>query len=109
VEHKFLGSFGVRRTGMRLTRIAPGASIPARVEADAEIRYLIEGSIGYDGATWQGGETGETGTYMWVQAGAAVGTITSAGGGTFFVIELPVLADIAAERARAARREPQLV
>lgn len=109
VEHKYLGSFGVRRTGMRLTRIAPGAAIPARVEADAEIRYLIEGSIGYDGATWQGGETGETGTYMWVQAGAAVGEITSAGGGTFFVIELPVLADIAAERARAARREPQLV
>jgi hypothetical protein len=109
VEHKFLGSFGVRRTGMRLTRIAPGASIPARVEADAEIRYLIDGSIGYDGTTWQGGQTGETGTYMWVQAGAEVGEITSAGGGTFFVIELPVLADIAAEQARAARREPQLV
>jgi len=50
---------------------------------------------------------------MWVQAGAAVSEIAAPEGGTFFVIELPVLADIAAEQARAANaagtREPQLV
>ena len=109
VEHKHLGSFGVRRTGMRFTRLSPGAAIPARIEDDAEIRYLIAGSIIYGGKTWEGGETGEAGTYMWVQAGAEAGEIGSATGGTFFVIELPMLADILAEQARAERREPQLV
>jgi quercetin dioxygenase-like cupin family protein len=109
VEHKSLGSFGVRRTGMRLTRIQPGASIPARIEDEAEIRYVIDGSITYDGKTWQGGKTADAGTYMWVQAGAEVREIGSATGATIFVIELPMLADIAAEQAREEQREPQLV
>jgi hypothetical protein len=108
VEHKRLGTFG--NSGSRLTRLAPGAKIPARIEADAEIRYLIAGSITYGGKTWQGGETADVGTYMWVQAGAEVGEITSPEGGTFFVIELQMLADIAAAQARekSKEREPQL-
>jgi hypothetical protein len=116
IEHKYLGSFGVRRSGLRLTRLLPGATLPAHVQEDAEIRYLIDGAIAYDGKTWLGGETGERGTYMWIQAGAEVLDISSNGGGTFFVIELPLLADIAAEQARAEAaapraetREPQLV
>jgi hypothetical protein len=104
VEHKRLGMFGT--SGARLTRLERGATIPARVEDDAEIRYLIAGSITYDGKTWLGGETSERGTYMWVQAGAEVGEIGSPEGGTFFVIELPMLADIAARLTPA--REPQL-
>jgi hypothetical protein len=40
---------------------------------------------------------------MWIQAGAAVNEIVSPAGGTFFVIELPMLADILAERARESR------
>jgi hypothetical protein len=103
VEHKHLGSFGVRRTGLRFTRIRPGAAIPARIEDDAEIRYLIDGSIVYSGQQWQGGETGDVGTYMWIQAGAEVDEIVSTAGGTFFVIELPMLADILAERANESR------
>ncbi|HEV8022154.1 MAG TPA: hypothetical protein VGP41_12860 [Candidatus Lustribacter sp.] len=104
VEHKRLGTFG--NSGARLTRLEPGASIPARVEGDAEIRYLIAGSITYDGRTWLGGETAEQGTYMWVQAGAEVGEIRSPEGGTFFVIELPMLADIAAQQALATELQP---
>jgi len=100
VEHKHLGTFGVRRSGIRQTRLLPGAIIPARTEEDAEIRYLIDGSITYDGKTWLGGKTDERGTYMWVQAGAHVNEISSTDGGTFWVIELPLLADIIAERAR---------
>jgi len=114
VEHKYLGSFGVRRSGLRLTRLKPGATLPAHVQEDAEIRYLIEGSITYDGKMWQGGETADLGTYLWIQAGAEVLEIASTTGGTFFVIELPMLADIAAEQARANTgaqnveiREPQ--
>jgi hypothetical protein len=100
VEHKYLGSFGVRRSGARFTRVLAGAAIPARTEEDAEIRYLVDGSITYGGKTWHGGVTEDRGTYMWIQAGAATGEIGSATGGTFFIIELPMLADIAAERAR---------
>jgi hypothetical protein len=99
VEHKKLGFFG--GSGIRLTRLAPGAKIPARREDDAEIRYLFEGSITYDGKTWQGGKTKDVGTYMFVQAGADVGEITSPNGATFFVIELQMLADIAAHKAPA--------
>ncbi|HKT20852.1 MAG TPA: hypothetical protein VJR47_22555 [Stellaceae bacterium] len=102
VEHKRLGTFG--GSGIRFTRILPGAKIPARREDDAEIRYLIEGSIEYDGKSWKGGQTPEEGTYMFVQAGADVGEITSKGGGVFYVIELPMLADIQAQRAREARK-----
>jgi hypothetical protein len=99
VEHKRLGTFG--GSGIRLTRLEPGAKIPATRLEDAEIRYLIEGSITYDGKTWQGGKTKDVGTYMFIQAGADVGEITSTEGATFYVIELQMLADIAAHKAPA--------
>jgi hypothetical protein len=38
---------------------------------------------------------------MYVQQGADVGEIRTDTGGTFYVIELPMLADIEAQRARA--------
>jgi quercetin dioxygenase-like cupin family protein len=99
VEHKRLGTFG--GSGIRLTRMAPGAKLPAHTADDAEIRYLIDGSITYDGKIWAGGKTKDVGTYMFIQAGADVGEIVSPNGGTFFVIELPMLADIEAQNARA--------
>jgi hypothetical protein len=49
---------------------------------------------------------------MFVQAGADVGEIVSAEGATFFVIELPMLADIAAGKQMASRvnaKQPQPV
>ncbi len=98
VEHKRLGTFG--GSGIRLTRLAPGAAIPAQPMDDAEIRYLIEGSIEYGGRIWQGGKTQDIGTYMFIQAGADVGEIASKTGGMFYVIELPTLADIEAQRTR---------
>jgi hypothetical protein len=104
VAHKRLGTFG--GSGVRLMRLDPGAEIPARIEADAEIRYLIDGSIDYDGKSWLGGKTKDQGTYMFVQAGAAVNAITSRGGATFFIIELPMLADIAAAQARSGSAVP---
>ena len=98
VEHKRLGTFG--GSGIRFTRLAPGAKIPATHVEDAEIRYLVEGSIEYGGKTWLGGQTPELGTYMYVQHDTEGGEITSKDGGVFYVIELPMLADIAARRAR---------
>jgi hypothetical protein len=109
LEHKRLGTFG--GSGIRLMKLEPGAKIPARKEEDAEIRYLIEGSITYGGKTWKGGKTKDEGTYMFVQAGADVGEIISQTGGIFYVVELPMLADIAAHRAPApalVKSEPTL-
>ena len=106
VDHKRLGTFG--GSGIRLMRLAPGAKVPVHVEEDAEIRYLIEGSITYGGKTWLGGKTQDQGTYMFIQAGAELSEMTSPEGGTFYIIELPMLADIEAQRARAgAAAQPQ--
>jgi len=94
VAHRHVGNFG--GSGIRFTKLEPGARIPARVEEDAEIRYLISGSIEYGGKTWIGGQTPEQGTYMFIQPGAEVGEITTKTGGEFYVVELPIIADTAA-------------
>ena len=98
VEHKHFGSFGEHRSGVGMRRLAPGAKIPAHRAEDAEILYMIEGSMSYGGKTWQGGKTQDVGTYMFVQHGAEVKDMTTETGGTFFVITLPMLADIEATR-----------
>lgn len=100
IEHKHMGQFGEYRSGIGLRRLAPGASIPAHDQKDAEILYLIEGAIQYEGRTWLGGKSQDVGTYMFIQNGAHVGDILSETGGTFVVISLPMLADI--EEARRA-------
>ena len=107
VEHKHLGTFGERRSGMRLTRLSPGAKIPAHIQEDAEILYLTDGAITYGGKTWKGGKTESEGTYIYIPPGGDVKEIASETGGQFFVISLPMLADIEAEmksgrRSRAA-------
>ena len=77
-------------------RLLPGATIPAHHADDAEIRYLTSGSIEYDGKTWIGGQDENEGTYMYVPHDSDVGEITTKTGGEFYVIELPMLADIEA-------------
>jgi len=101
VEHKHLGTFGERRSGVQLTRLRPGATLPAGRQDDAEIRYLIEGAIRYGGKTWQGGKTATSGTYMYLPPGSDVKEIGSDNGGTFFVISLPMIAELEAERGAA--------
>jgi hypothetical protein len=104
VEHKHLGTFGERRSAARLLRLAPGARIPAHASEDAEIFYLIDGSIAYDGKTWLGGKTADRGTYLYTpHGGAAVKEIGTETGGTFFILTLPLVADIEME-LKAARQ-----
>jgi hypothetical protein len=90
VSIKHLGSFGEARTSIFFQKLAPGASLPAGVQEDAELRYLLDGSFNYDGKAWRAG------TYMFVRNGASVGPLTSAEGATFFTIALPGLADLSA-------------
>lgn len=93
VELKHLGTFTELRTGIGFFRLLPGAALPAARQEEAELRYLIEGSFDYRGRSW-----GE-GTYMYVPPAAAVEPLASAQGATFFVISLPMIAELAARQA----------
>jgi hypothetical protein len=102
VEIKHLGTFSEARTGISFLRLLPGAVIKGGEQADAELRYLIEGSCSYDGKNW-----GE-GTYMFLPNGAAMGDLHSERGATFFVITLPILADLAAAKRNPGIQHPVL-
>ena len=82
---------------MLFRSLKAGAKIPAHVQEDAAILYLTEGSITYGGRTWEGGKTKDKGTYLYIPNGANVGEIASAVGAEFFIISLPMIADIEAE------------
>jgi quercetin dioxygenase-like cupin family protein len=97
VEYKHLGTFGERRSGMSFMRLKLGAKIPARVQEDAQILYLTDGAITYGGKTWEGGKSKDKGTYIYIPPNANVGEIAAPGGAEFFIISLPMIADIEAE------------
>ncbi|HUB97763.1 MAG TPA: hypothetical protein VL993_17705 [Stellaceae bacterium] len=98
VERKHLGTFAENRTGLGLVRLLPGTRIPAAVQDDAEIRYVLEGSIRYDGKTWQGGKTRDHGTYMFIQSGGQVKEISTDTGCLYLSIALPMLGEAMAEQ-----------
>jgi hypothetical protein len=100
IEIKHLGSFSEARTGIGFLRLTGGAEIKGGEQEDAELRYLLQGSVVYDGRTF-----GE-GTYMFLPNGAPVKDLRSENGATFFVITLPMLADLAAARMSPGMRHP---
>jgi hypothetical protein len=102
VEIKHLGTFSEARTGIGFLKLKPGATIDGGVQEDAELRFSLGGSFEYDGRTW-----GE-GTYMFLPNGAAVKDLRSSAGATFFVITLPMLADLAAAARNPAGRHPAM-
>jgi hypothetical protein len=103
LDHKHLGTFGERRTGMRLTRFAAHAKVPAHVCDTAEIMYVIDGSIDYDGKTWRGGKTADAGVYIFAPYNSAVKDMSSESGAVMFVISLPMLAELERERHGASQ------
>ena len=102
VEIKHLGTFSEARTGIGFMRLQPGATIQGGTQEDAELRFSLGGSFEYDGRTW-----GE-GTYMFLPNGAAVKDLRSSAGATFFVITLPMLADLAAAAHNSAGKHPAM-
>ena len=106
VEHKHLGTFGEFRTGVRMTRLLPGAKIPAELREDAEVCYLVEGSINYTGKTWLGGKTQDQGAYMYIPHDSRIEALSSDTGCTFFIISLPMLAELEAQRRRSESLQP---
>jgi hypothetical protein len=102
IEVKHLGTFSEARTGISFLRLTAGASIEAGIQEDAELRFLLTGSFSYGGKEWS------EGTYMFLPNGTEVGELRSGKGATFFVITLPMLADLSAAGRNPASRHPLL-
>jgi hypothetical protein len=97
LEIKHLGTFSEARTGMSFLRIVPGAQRAAGEQDDAELLYCLDGAFSYDGKTYG------RGTYLFLPNGAGVKALASDKGAEFFVITLPMLADLAARQAPPLR------
>jgi len=95
LEIKHLGSFSEARTGIGFLKILPGAERARGEQDDAELLYCLDGSFTYDGNTYG------RGTYLLLPNGAQVDALRSTGGAEFFVITLPMLADLAAVQKSA--------
>ena len=90
VAAKHLGTFSEARTGISFLRLGPGAVVAAGTQEDAELRYCTAGAFAYDGKTFG------RGAYMFVRNGARTQDLRAAEATEFFVITLPMLADLAA-------------
>jgi len=100
VEVKHLGTFSEARTGISVLRLTPGTEIKSREQDDAELLFLLEGSVSY------GGRPLGEGTYMFLPNGADVKPLRSDTAATFFVITLPMLADLAAAQKMPGINHP---
>lgn len=90
LEIKHLGTFSEARTGIGFLRILPGAARAGGRQDDAELLYCVDGVFSYD-AKIHG-----RGTYLFLPNDARVKPLASEKGAEFFVITLPMLADLAA-------------
>lgn len=84
---KHLGTFTELRSGVGFMKMMPGSAIPGGRHEDAEIRYVLEGSVRYGGRQWQ------SDSYFYIPSGASTEDVSSHEGATFFTISLPMLAD----------------
>jgi len=108
VEHKHLGSSASDAPPARLLRLAPGARISAHRSEDAEIFYLIDGSITYDGRRGKGARRPTAALYVHSARRREVKEIGTESGGTFFILSLPLVADIEMElRPRGSSPPPK--
>jgi hypothetical protein len=104
LEIKHLGTFSEARTGIGFLRILPGAARAGGRQDDAELLYCVDGVFSYDAKTYG------RGTYLFLPNDARVKPLASEKGAEFFVITLPMLADLAAmQRGTAAARARESV
>ena len=73
-------------------RLNAGAAIAAGRQGDLELRFLLDGSVRYGGDEWPAG------TYFYLPPAAPVERFSSDTGATFFVITLPMAAELAARQ-----------
>ena len=96
VDTKHLGTFTELRTGIEFLRLHMGATLAGGPQGDMELRYLLEGSVRYGGQEWPAG------TYFCLPPDAAVEPLSSEAGATFFVIKLPMVAELAPRQVATA-------
>jgi hypothetical protein len=94
IHRQHLGTFNEHRTGVGHLKMLPGSSIPGGVQEDAEIRYLLEGSVTYGGKTW-----GKD-TFFFLPFQAQREELRSGKGATFFIIDVPMVGDVVLNRAQ---------
>jgi hypothetical protein len=100
VEVKHLGTFSEARTGISFLRLAPGAELVPGEQEDAELRYCTGGAFSYDGKVWG------KGAYMFVPNSARTQNLRAVEATEFFVITLPMLADLIAVRRNTGAHHP---
>ncbi len=89
IATKHLGTFTELRTAIGFLRLLPGAGLTPGRQTDAELRYLLEGSVNYGGASWPAG------TYFFLPSGAASENLATQEGAPFFTITLPMIGEAA--------------
>jgi hypothetical protein len=89
IETKHLGTFTENRTRLSLVKLAPQATLASTVDADAEIRFVIEGTINV------GSRACKSGTYLFIPTSATAPAMHSDTGASYFSITLPMLRDLA--------------
>ncbi|HZE11942.1 MAG TPA: hypothetical protein VE034_10205 [Burkholderiales bacterium] len=95
IETKHLMTYTEYRNEIGLLRLLPNATLEAGKQPEVELRYLLEGSVDYSGKRW------EKDTYFFMPAGAPVEPMHSATGATFFCLTLPMISELAAQRAES--------
>lgn len=90
IETKHLGTFTELRSSIDLTRLGASSAVEAYADADAELRFVTEGSIQIGDRTWA------SGTYLYIPTGGTAPAMRSASGATMLTITLPMLRELAA-------------
>ncbi len=89
IENKHLGTFTELRSSIDLTRLGASSATDAYADADAELRFVTEGSIQIGDRTWA------SGTYLYIPTGGTAPAMRSATGATILTITLPMLRELA--------------
>jgi hypothetical protein len=95
LDTKHLGTFSEVQTGVGFLRLHQGARIPSQIQENAEIRYVISGSVDFRGKRW------DEDSYFFIPAGASVGDLVASETAVMFTISLPMLAEIARDRQQS--------
>ncbi len=82
---KHLGTFTELRTAVSLVDLPAGSTMGETTQEDAEIRFLLRGSVVYENTPCR------EQTYFYMPPGAAVGAMHSPTGATFLTISLPLI------------------
>jgi hypothetical protein len=83
IDVKSLGSFTEQQTAVTLIRIAPGAHVDGKKPAAPQIRYVLSGTVEYDGRPYP------PGSCFWLPARVPPQLLSSMTGAELWAVSLP--------------------